>query len=183
MQRPRRVVQPRPFDEPCDSERRGDDFTSKIGVPNLYGLVQGEANAIAPGKRPLSSMSPTIVTKDGKPVMVVGTPGGSRIITTVLQIIMNVIDHGMNIAEASAAPRMHHQWLPQTVTLEEGAVKEDVSAALKAMGHDVKLQGRQGDAHSIWIGPDGTAYGANDKRSPDSKASVPSHLTQSTAGR
>ena len=89
-----------------------DDFTAKVGVPNLYGLVQGEANAIAPGKRPLSSMSPTIVTKDGKPVMVVGTPGGSRIITAVLHTILNVIDYGMNVQEAVDAPRFHQQWLP-----------------------------------------------------------------------
>ena len=90
-----------------------DDFTAKPGVPNMYGLVQGEANAIAPGKRPLSSMSPTIVTKDGKPVMVVGTPGGSRIITAVLQTILNVIDYGMNVQEAVDAPRFHQQWLPE----------------------------------------------------------------------
>ena len=89
-----------------------DDFTAKLGVPNIYGLVQGEANAIAPGKRPLSSMSPTIVTKDGKPVMVVGTPGGSRIITAVLHTIINVIDYGMNVQEAVDAPRFHQQWLP-----------------------------------------------------------------------
>ena len=88
-----------------------DDFSAKPGVPNAYGLIGGDANAVEPGKRPLSSMSPTIVLKDGS-VLVTGSPGGSRIITTVLQIVMNVIDHGMNIAEASAAPRMHHQWLP-----------------------------------------------------------------------
>ncbi|MBW4290925.1 gamma-glutamyltransferase, partial [Escherichia coli] len=89
-----------------------DDFTSKPGVPNLYGLVQGEANAIAPKKTPLSSMSPTIISKDGKPFMVIGSPGGSRIITITLEAILNVIDHGMNIQEAIDAPRGHHQWLP-----------------------------------------------------------------------
>ena len=95
-----------------------DDFTSKIGVPNMYGLVQGEANAIAPGKAPLSSMSPTIVTKDGKVVMVVGTPGGSRIITATLLTMLNVIDYGMNIQEAVDAPRFHQQWLPEETNLE-----------------------------------------------------------------
>ena len=89
-----------------------DDFSAKPGVPNAYGLIGGDANAVAGGKRPLSSMSPTIVLKDGKPFLVTGSPGGSRIITTVLQVIMNVIDHGMNVAEASQATRIHHQWLP-----------------------------------------------------------------------
>jgi len=95
-----------------------DDFTIKAGVPNSFGLVQGEANAIAPGKRPLSSMSPTIVTKDGKPVMVLGTPGGSRIITTVLLTILNVINYGMDIQQAVDAPRFHQQWLPDFTNLE-----------------------------------------------------------------
>lgn len=93
-----------------------DDFTAKVGVPNLYGLVQGEANSIAPGKRPLSSMSPTIVTKDGKPVMVVGTPGGSRIITAVMLTMINAIDYGMNVQEAVDMPRFHQQWLPDVTT-------------------------------------------------------------------
>src|SRR3979490_43928 len=91
-----------------------DDFTAKLGVPNLYGLVQGEANSITPGKRPLSSMSPTIVSRDGKPVLVIGTPGGSRIITVVVHCILNVIDYGMNIQEAIDAPRFHQQGLPPT---------------------------------------------------------------------
>ena len=95
-----------------------DDFTQKPGVPNLYGLVQGEANAIQPKKTPLSSMSPTVVAKDGKPFMVIGSPGGSRIITITLEAIINVVDHGMNIQEAIDAPRIHHQWLPDTVYVE-----------------------------------------------------------------
>ncbi|MEO6409578.1 MAG: gamma-glutamyltransferase, partial [Burkholderiaceae bacterium] len=99
-----------------------DDFTVKPGVPNLYGLVQGEANAIAPGKRPLSSMSPTIVTKDGKPVLVLGTPGGSRIITAVLHTILNLVDHGMNVQEAVDAPRFHQQWLPESTNVEAFAL-------------------------------------------------------------
>jgi len=112
-----------------------DDFTAKLGVPNIYGLVQGEANAIAPGKRPLSSMSPTIVTKDGKPVMVVGTPGGSRIITAVLHTIINVIDYGMNVQEAVDAPRFHQQWLPNPTNLETFAISPDTRKILEGMGH------------------------------------------------
>jgi gamma-glutamyltranspeptidase / glutathione hydrolase len=112
-----------------------DDFTSKPGVPNLYGLVQGEANSIAPGKRPLSSMSPTIVAKDGKPVLVLGTPGGSRIITTVLHTIMNVVDYEMNIQEAVDAPRFHQQWLPEATNLERFAVSPDTRKLLTDMGH------------------------------------------------
>jgi gamma-glutamyltranspeptidase/glutathione hydrolase len=111
-----------------------DDFTAKIGVPNLYGLVQGEANAIAPGKRPLSSMSPTIVTKDGKPVMVVGTPGGSRIITAVLHTIINVIDYGMNAQEAVDAPKFHQQWLPETTNVDNFALSPDTRRILEGWG-------------------------------------------------
>jgi gamma-glutamyltranspeptidase/glutathione hydrolase len=111
-----------------------DDFTSKIGVPNLYGLVQGEANAIAPGKRPLSSMSPTIVTKDGKPVMVVGTPGGSRIITAVLHTIINVIDYGMNAQEAVDAPKFHQQWLPEATNVDNFALSPDTRKILEGWG-------------------------------------------------
>ena len=112
-----------------------DDFTAKIGVPNLYGLVQGQANAIAPGKRPLSSMSPTIVTLDGKPVMVVGTPGGSRIITAVLHTLLNVIDYGMSLQEAVDAPRFHQQWLPEATQLERFAIGPDAMKLLTEMGH------------------------------------------------
>ncbi|WP_354120234.1 gamma-glutamyltransferase [Bradyrhizobium sp. LA6.12] len=112
-----------------------DDFTAKVGVPNLYGLVQGEANAIAPGKRPLSSMSPTIVTKDGKTVMVVGTPGGSRIITAVLQTMINAIDYGMNAQEAVDMPRIHQQWLPDMTNVEDYALSPDTRKILEGMGH------------------------------------------------
>src|SRR5205807_3050461 len=118
-----------------------DDFTAKLGVPNLYGLVQGQANAIAPGKRPLSSMSPTIVTRDGKPVMIVGTPGGSRIITVVVHTILNVIDYGMNIQEAVDAPRFHQQWLPEATNVENFALSPDTRKILADMGH--KLAGPQ----------------------------------------
>lgn len=112
-----------------------DDFTAKVGVPNLYGLVQGEANSIAPGKRPLSSMSPTIVTKDGKTVMVVGTPGGSRIITAVLQTMINAIDYGMNAQEAVDMPRIHQQWLPDLTNVENYALSPDTRNILEGMGH------------------------------------------------
>lgn len=112
-----------------------DDFTAKVGVPNLYGLVQGEANSIAPGKRPLSSMSPTIVTKDGKTVMVVGTPGGSRIITAVLQTMINAIDYGMNAQEAVDMPRIHQQWLPDLTNVENYALSPDTRKILEGMGH------------------------------------------------
>ncbi|MGI4849710.1 MAG: gamma-glutamyltransferase, partial [Janthinobacterium lividum] len=112
-----------------------DDFTVKIGVPNIYGLVQGKANAIAPSKRPLSSMSPTIVTKDQLPVMVVGTPGGSRIITAVLHTILNVVDYGMNVQEAVDAPRFHQQWLPDVTNVETFGLSPDTRALLEAKGH------------------------------------------------
>ncbi|MCA1397233.1 gamma-glutamyltransferase [Bradyrhizobium sp. BRP56] len=112
-----------------------DDFTAKVGVPNLYGLVQGEANAIVPGKRPLSSMSPTIVSKDGKPVIVMGTPGGSRIITAVLLTMINAIDYGMNAQEAVDMPRFHQQWLPEATNLEDYTLSPDTQRILEGMGH------------------------------------------------
>ncbi|MVV46760.1 gamma-glutamyltransferase [Pseudomonas sp. PB120] len=150
-----------------------DDFTSKIGVPNMYGLVQGEANAIAPGKAPLSSMSPTIVTKDGKVVMVVGTPGGSRIITATLLTMLNVIDYGMNIQEAVDAPRFHQQWLPEETNLETFTTSPDTVKILESWGH--KFTGPQDANHvaAILVGApslDGKPvgknrfYGANDPR-------------------
>lgn len=113
-----------------------DDFAAKPGEPNMFGLVQGEANAIQPGKRPLSSMTPTILTKDGKLFMVVGAPGGSRIITAVMQVICNVVDFGMNAQDAVDAPRFHHQWKPDRLYLERG-ISPDTVALLKKMGHDV----------------------------------------------
>jgi gamma-glutamyltranspeptidase/glutathione hydrolase len=113
-----------------------DDFTSKPGVPNMFGLVQGEANAIAPGKRPLSSMTPTIVLKDGRFFMALGAPGGSRISTAVLQVILNVVDFGMNVQDAIDAPRFHHQWLPDKLSLERG-ISPDTVALLGGRGYDV----------------------------------------------
>ena len=116
-----------------------DDFTMKPGVPNLYGLVQGEANAIEPRKSPLSSMSPTIVSKDGQPFMVIGSPGGSRIITITLEAIMNVVDHGMDLQEAIDAPRIHHQWLPDRVLMEPYALSPDTQKLLAGMGYKVGI--------------------------------------------
>ena len=150
-----------------------DDFTAKIGVPNMYGLVQGEANAIAPGKAPLSSMSPTIVTKDGKTVMVVGTPGGSRIITATLLTILNVIDYGMNLQEAVDAPRFHQQWMPEETNLETFAASPDTQKLLESWGH--KFAGPQDPNHiaAILVGAPSLGgkpvgknrfYGANDPR-------------------
>lgn len=141
-----------------------DDFSSKPGVPNAYGLIGGEANAIEPNKRMLSSMSPTIVLKNGKPFLITGSPGGSRIITTTLQIILNVIDHGMNIQEAVNAPRIHHQWLPDELRIEEG-LSPDTIRLLKKMGHKVEIKTTMGGAESIFIDPDtGIYYGAADPR-------------------
>lgn len=136
-----------------------DDFTQKPGVPNLYGLVQGEANAIAPLKTPLSSMSPTVVSKDGKPFMVIGSPGGSRIITITLAAIVNVIDHGMDIQEAIDAPRLHHQWLPDTVYVEAHGLSPDTLKLLSGMGHRVEMAGEGkswGQAAGILVGGEST---------------------------
>lgn len=142
-----------------------DDFSAKPGVPNGYGLIGGDANAVEGGKRPLSSMSPTIVLKDGKPYLVTGTPGGSRIITTVLQVIVNVIDHEMNIAEATHALRIHDQWLPDEIRVEH-ALNNDTIRLLESMGHKVERRAVMGSTQSIMITPQGL-YGASDPRIPD----------------
>jgi gamma-glutamyltranspeptidase/glutathione hydrolase len=150
-----------------------DDFTAKAGVPNLYGLVQGDANAIAPGKRPLSSMCPTIVARDGKPVMVLGTPGGSRIISAVLLTIVNTIDYGMTIQEAVDAPRFHQQWLPDVTNVEPFALSPDTQRMLEADGY--RFAGPQPPNHmaAVMIGApslgghpvgDMRFFGANDPR-------------------
>lgn len=141
-----------------------DDFSAKPGTPNVYGLIGGEANAVAPYKRPLSSMSPTIVAKEGKTWLVTGSPGGSRIITTVLQMVVNSIDFGMNVAEATNAPRFHHQWLPDQLRVEKG-FSPDTLKLLEAKGQHVKVLPAMGSTQSIMIGPDGTLYGASDPRS------------------
>jgi gamma-glutamyltranspeptidase/glutathione hydrolase len=129
-----------------------DDFTSKPGVPNMFGLVQGAANAIAPGKTPLSSMSPTILTKDGKVALVIGSPGGSRIITITLEAILNMIDHGMNVQEAIDAPRIHEQWLPDTISLEPFALSPDTRRLLEQRGYRFEDEDHWGIAEGIAIG-------------------------------
>jgi gamma-glutamyltranspeptidase/glutathione hydrolase len=139
-----------------------DDFTAAPGAANAYGLVGFEANLPGPGKRPLSSMSPTIVLKDGKPVLVTGTPGGSRIISAVLQVIVNVLDYGMDVAAAVAAPRLHHQWLPDEVRVERG-FSEDTLSALRARGHLVVEPLGQSSVNSIMVTANGV-LGAPDPR-------------------
>jgi len=145
-----------------------DDFSAKPGTPNGYGLVGGDANAVEGNKRPLSSMSPTIVMKDGKPFLVTGSPGGSRIITTTLQIIMNVIDHGLNIAEASNAARVHHQWLPDELRVET-SLNRDTISLLEAKGHKVNVQSAMGSTQSIMVTEQGI-FGASDLRHSGSEA-------------
>ncbi|MYM63253.1 gamma-glutamyltransferase [Pseudomaricurvus sp. HS19] len=148
-----------------------DDFSSKPGVPNAYGLIGAEANAIAPGKRPLSSMTPTLVLQDGKPVLVTGSPGGSRIITTVLQVMVNVLDHHMNMAEAVHQPRFHHQWQPDMLFLEPG-FSVDTVRLLEAKGHKLRQVSTMGSAQSILL-QNGVSYGAADPRKPDAAVAVP----------
>jgi len=145
-----------------------DDFAAKPGAPNFFGLVGGAANAPGPGKRPLSSMTPTIVLKEGKVLLVTGSPGGSRIITTVLQVISNVIDHRMIVADAVAAPRLHHQWLPDEVSAERG-IARDVLQSLESRGHTVTVREPWGSANSIQVTPDGFV-GAADPRTRGSLA-------------
>ena len=139
-----------------------DDFAAKPGVPNAYGLIGGDANAPGPGKRPLSSMSPTLVFKDGELMLVTGSPGGARIITTVLQIIMNVVDHGMNAAEATEAVRVHHQWLPDELRVERG-LSIDTIRLLEARGHKVVMLPAMGSTQTIQRA-EGLLYGAADTR-------------------
>ena len=142
-----------------------DDFSAKPGVPNAYGLVGGDANAVQPMKRPLSSMSPTIVLKDGKPWMATGSPGGARIITTTLQTIVDMIDFGMNPAEAASAVRIHHQWLPDELRIERG-LSPDTIALLQGMGHKVVEKPAMGRTQTIEITPDGF-FGYSDPRNPN----------------
>ncbi|STQ85877.1 gamma-glutamyltranspeptidase [Helicobacter muridarum] len=142
-----------------------DDFSIKPGVPNLYGLIGNDANAIEPNKRPLSSMSPTILLKDGKLFMVVGSPGGSRIITTVLQVISNVIDHGMNISQAVEFSRIHHQWLPDEIRVESFGLNKDTQDALKRMGYKITELPDMGDVNAIVRDiKTGIYYGVTDPR-------------------
>ena len=148
-----------------------DDFASKQGVPNMYGLIQGPANAIGPAKRPLSAMTPTIVLKDGKLFLVLGSPGGPTIITTVANVLMGVVDYGLNIQEAVNAPRFHHQWLPDQIMMERVGFSSDTIGILEHMGHKIKMgRGFWGDAECIAIDPKtGERLGASDGRN-DGKA-------------
>ncbi|MGV7031352.1 gamma-glutamyltransferase [Methylobacterium symbioticum] len=139
-----------------------DDFSAKTGAQNAYGLVGSDANAVAPGKRPLSSMTPTFVFRDGRLFLVTGSPGGSRIITTVLQVIVNLIDFRMNLAEAVTAPRIHHQWRPDALRVEEG-LSPDTLALLRAKGHPVTVGATSGSANSV-MRLDGLLAGASDPR-------------------
>ena len=142
-----------------------DDFTSRPNTPNMFGLIQGEANSIQPGKRPLSAMTPTIVLREGSPYLVLGSPGGPTIINTVLQILLNVVDYGLNIQEAVDAPRIHHQWMPDELVLEEQGIPVDVEVNLRRRGHRIRFRSTIGDAHCILIDPEtGMLQGAADPR-------------------
>jgi gamma-glutamyltranspeptidase / glutathione hydrolase len=142
-----------------------DDFSSKPGVPNAYGLIQGEANAIARGKRPLSAMTPTFLLREGKLFLVIGSPGGPTIINTVLQVIVNIVDFGFTLQEAIDAPRFHHQWLPDELRMENQGFSEDVTKALESRGHRLAFRGFMGEAHGILLEPKtGTRLGASDPR-------------------
>lgn len=142
-----------------------DDFSSAPGVPNAYGLVGGEANSIQPGKIPLSSMTPTIVLRDGKVRLLVGAPGGATIITSVLQVILHVVDHRMRVDRAVAQPRIHHQWLPDRLFVEPGALDRQTTRAMRTKGHKIdRSRESWGNATAIQIMEDGTRIGAADPR-------------------
>jgi gamma-glutamyltranspeptidase/glutathione hydrolase len=153
-----------------------DDFTAKVGVKNMFGLLQSEANAIVPGKRPLSAMTPTFVFKDGKLLLVTGSPGGPTIINTVLQVITNLVDYQMPVMQAVEAPRIHHQWMPDTLTYERYGLSADTAALLSGKGHTLKQResyegSYQGDAETIFINPKtNVRHGAADPRKADSRA-------------
>ena len=145
-----------------------DDFSAKPGAANIYGLVEGPNNAIAPGKRPLSSMAPTILTKDGQLLMVIGTPGGSHIPTGVLQVIVNVIDHGMTLSEAINAPRIHAQWLPDVIYYEKDALSADTMAVLAAKGHQLEAMPYWNQVAAILVG--GPALGVKPNAATGNRA-------------
>lgn len=141
-----------------------DDFVAAPGVPNAFGLVGGEANAVAPGKRPLSSMTPTILLRDGRVFMVTGSPGGSRIITATLQTILAVVDHGLSPGAAAALPRIHEQWCPDTLYYEPAAVDSTTLGALRGLGHALRERASMGNVQLIVVGEDGRPVGASDPR-------------------
>jgi len=144
-----------------------DDFSAKPGVPNVFGLVGKEANSIHPGKRMLSSMTPTIVEKNGELFLVLGAPGGSTIITAVLQTLLNVVEYEMPLAEAVKAPRFHHQWLPDRIVVEKGALSTAVRDSLTAMGHQLHEITYMAKIKAIQRMPDGTLVAAADPRNLD----------------
>ena len=153
-----------------------DDFTAKLGVKNMFGLIQGPANSIAPGKRPLSSMTPTFVLQRGQLLLVTGSPGGPTIINTVLEIITNVVDHRLPVMQAVEAPRVHHQWLPDVLTYEHNGLSPATADRLRAMGHTLRERDSyegayQGDGETILVEPQtGRRLGAADPRKPDARA-------------
>lgn len=149
-----------------------DDFSAKPGVPNLFGLVGGEANAIEPEKRMLSSMTPTIIEKNNELFMVVGTPGGSTIITSVFQTFINVVEYGLPLKDAVHNPRFHHQWLPDMIFTEENAISQEERESLEKMGHQIKTRGNIGRVEAILIYPDGKLEGVADRRGDDSAAGL-----------
>ena len=153
------------------------DFNKDPGVTDVNGNIGTPPNLIDPGKRMLSSMTPTMVTRSGKVVLITGSPGGRTIINTVLSVVLGVTEFGLNVREAVDAPRMHHQWLPDTVTIEKAGASDEVVEKLRAMGHTVKVGGDQGDANSIFVDEKGVAWGANDRRTADGKASAAVRLT------
>ena len=149
-----------------------DDFASAPGRPNAYGLIQGEANAIAPGKRPLSSMTPTILLKDDRVLLVLGSPGGPTIINTVFETILNVTEWNMDLQRAVTAPRYHHQWRPDTIVHEPFAFSADTIRALEAKGHLFAVRpSNQGSCHAIQVLVDGWLASGCDPRMPDAGAS------------
>jgi gamma-glutamyltranspeptidase/glutathione hydrolase len=142
-----------------------DDFAAKPGAPNMFGLVQGEANAIAPGKRPLSSMTPTMVAKDGRLLLVLGSPGGPTITTTVANVLINTVDFGEDIQRAVNAPRFHHQWMPDELRVEGWQLSPDTMDLLEKMGHKIKRTKSWGDGECIAIDwTTGDRLGASDAR-------------------
>jgi gamma-glutamyltranspeptidase / glutathione hydrolase len=153
------------------------DFNKNPAVTDATGNIGTPANLIDPGKRMLSSMTPTIVTKNGRVVLITGSPGGRTIINTVLSVVLGVTEFDLNVRDAVDAPRMHHQWLPDALTLEPDGATEEVVKKLREMGHTVNVAGTQGDANSIEVDEAGTATGAADRRTPDGKVSIARGLT------
>jgi len=147
-----------------------DDFAAKVGVPNMFGVLQGSANSVGPGKRPLSTMTPTIVLKDGKLWLVLGSPGGPTIVTTVANVLIDVADYGLNIKQAVAAPRFHQQWMPDEVLMEPDRFSPDTLALLAAHGYHIAF-GDHGDAECIEVDPaTGERLGASDPRTSTARA-------------